>query len=104
VVNVASISGWSAQLAMPGQYGAAEAALIFRTERWALEFVPRGVRVTPSRRDRFSSRATAGYTIVMLFETGSRYQPPINYPPKCIWFPDAHQLTSDIHSSEDFLY
>jgi len=45
VVNVASISGWSPQLAMSGQYGAAKAALIFDTERWALEFVPHGIRV-----------------------------------------------------------
>ena len=45
VVNVASISGWSPQLAMSGQYGAAKAALIFDAERWALEFVPHGIRV-----------------------------------------------------------
>jgi 3-oxoacyl-[acyl-carrier protein] reductase len=45
VVNVASISGWSPQLAGAGQYGAAKAALIFDAERWALEFVPDGVRV-----------------------------------------------------------
>src|SRR6266704_4269792 len=45
VVNIASISGWAPQLAMSGQYGAAKAALIFDTERWALEFVPHGVRV-----------------------------------------------------------
>jgi 3-oxoacyl-[acyl-carrier protein] reductase len=45
VVNVASISGWSPQLAGSGQYGAAKAALIFDAERWALEFVPYGVRV-----------------------------------------------------------
>ena len=45
VINVASISGWSAQLAMSGQYGAAKAALIYATERWALEFVPHGIRV-----------------------------------------------------------
>ena len=45
IINVASISGWTAQLAMSGQYGAAKAALIFDTERWALEFVPHGVRV-----------------------------------------------------------
>ena len=45
VINVASISGWSPQLAMSGQYGAAKAALIFDTERWALEFVPHGIRV-----------------------------------------------------------
>jgi 3-oxoacyl-[acyl-carrier protein] reductase len=45
VINVASISGWSPQLAMSGQYGAAKAALIFDTERWALEFMPYGIRV-----------------------------------------------------------
>src|SRR6185312_6748167 len=45
LINVASISGWSPQLAMSGQYGAAKAALIFDTERWALEFVPYGIRV-----------------------------------------------------------
>jgi 3-oxoacyl-[acyl-carrier protein] reductase len=45
VINVASISGWSAQLAMAGQYGAAKAALIYATERWALEFMPHGIRV-----------------------------------------------------------
>ena len=30
---------------MSGQYGAAKAALIFDTVRWALEFVPYGIRV-----------------------------------------------------------
>jgi 3-oxoacyl-[acyl-carrier protein] reductase len=45
VINVASISGWLPQLAMSGQYGAAKAALIFEAERWALEFVPYGIRV-----------------------------------------------------------
>ena len=45
VINVASISGWLPQLAMSGQFGAAKAALIFGTERWALEFVPYGIRV-----------------------------------------------------------
>jgi 3-oxoacyl-[acyl-carrier protein] reductase len=45
IINVASISGWSPQLAMSGQYGAAKAALIYATERWALEFVPYGIRV-----------------------------------------------------------
>jgi 3-oxoacyl-[acyl-carrier protein] reductase len=30
---------------MSGQYGAAKAALILDTERWALEFVPHGVQV-----------------------------------------------------------
>jgi 3-oxoacyl-[acyl-carrier protein] reductase len=45
IVNIASISGWVPQLAMSGPYGAAKAALIFATERWALEFVPHGIRV-----------------------------------------------------------
>jgi 3-oxoacyl-[acyl-carrier protein] reductase len=45
VINIASISGWTPQVAMSGQYGAAKAALIFDTERWALEFVPYGIRV-----------------------------------------------------------
>src|SRR5438270_1012010 len=45
VINIASTSGWSPQLAMSGQYGAAKAALIFDTEQWALEFVPHGIRV-----------------------------------------------------------
>lgn len=45
VINVASISGWTPQLVGSGQYGAAKAALIFEAERWALEFVPDGVRV-----------------------------------------------------------
>ena len=45
VVNVSSISGWAPQLVGSGQYGAAKAALIFDAERWALEFVPHGVRV-----------------------------------------------------------
>jgi len=45
VVNVSSISGWTPQLVGSGQYGAAKAALIFEAERWALEFVPHGIRV-----------------------------------------------------------
>ena len=45
VINVASISGWSPQLAMAGKYGVAKAALIYATERWALEFVPHGIAV-----------------------------------------------------------
>jgi 3-oxoacyl-[acyl-carrier protein] reductase len=45
VINVSSISGWSPQLVGSGQYGAAKAALIFDAERWALEFVPHGIRV-----------------------------------------------------------
>ena len=61
VINVASISGWSPQLAMSGQYGAAKAALIFDTERWALECVLHGVRqyrlagIDPGRRQRLGS-------------------------------------------------
>src|SRR4051794_22409542 len=35
VINIASISGWSPQVAMSGQYGAAKAALIFDTGRWS---------------------------------------------------------------------
>src|SRR5437868_14667332 len=35
----------SPQLTISGQCGAAKAALIFDTERWALEFVPYGIRV-----------------------------------------------------------
>ena len=45
IVNVSSISGWTPQLVGSGQYGAAKAALIFDAERWALEFVPQGIRV-----------------------------------------------------------
>jgi 3-oxoacyl-[acyl-carrier protein] reductase len=45
MINVSSISGWSPQLVGSGQYGAAKAALIFDAERWALEFVPHGIRV-----------------------------------------------------------
>ena len=45
IVNVSSISGWSPPLAGRGQYGAAKAALIFDTERWALEFVRARIRV-----------------------------------------------------------
>ncbi len=45
VVNVASISGWTPQLASSGQYGAAKAALIFNTELWALDLNGQGIRV-----------------------------------------------------------
>ena len=45
VVNVGSLSGWSAQLAGKAAYGAAKAALIFLTERLALELVHDRVRV-----------------------------------------------------------
>ena len=46
VINVASIS-WAGRRnsRCPVSPGAAKAALIFDTERWALEFVPHGVRV-----------------------------------------------------------
>nr|WP_246573865.1 SDR family oxidoreductase [Chelatococcus asaccharovorans] len=45
MVNVASISGWVPQLASSGQYGGSKAALIFDTERWALELNEHGIRV-----------------------------------------------------------
>ncbi len=45
IVNVASISGWEAQLAGTGQYGSSKAALIFLTERLALELVRNKIRV-----------------------------------------------------------
>jgi 3-oxoacyl-[acyl-carrier protein] reductase len=45
VVNIASISGWHVQLAGTGQYGASKAALIFLTERFALELVHDHIRV-----------------------------------------------------------
>lgn len=45
VVNIASISGWTPQLAGSGQYGAAKAALIFNTELWALDLNGQGIRV-----------------------------------------------------------
>ena len=45
IVNVSSISGWSPQLAGTAQYGAAKAAVIFLTERLALELVSYNVRV-----------------------------------------------------------
>lgn len=45
IVNVASISGWEPQLSGTGQYGSSKAALIFLTERLALELVHDGVRV-----------------------------------------------------------
>jgi NAD(P)-dependent dehydrogenase (short-subunit alcohol dehydrogenase family) len=60
VINIASISGWSPQLAMSGQYGAAKAALIFDTERWALEFVPHGIRVNTISPARSWWKGTAG--------------------------------------------
>jgi 3-oxoacyl-[acyl-carrier protein] reductase len=45
IVNLASISGWHAQLAGTGQYGSSKAALIFLTERSALELVHEKIRV-----------------------------------------------------------
>lgn len=45
VVNIASISGWTPQLAGSGQYGAAKAALIFNTELWALDLNSQAIRV-----------------------------------------------------------
>lgn len=45
IVNVSSISGWSPQLMGTAQYGAAKAAVIFVTERLALEMVRFNVRV-----------------------------------------------------------
>jgi len=44
---IVNISSGASLLAMPqaAPYGAAKAALIFNTERWALEFVPHGIRV-----------------------------------------------------------
>jgi 3-oxoacyl-[acyl-carrier protein] reductase len=45
IVNVASISGWQAQLVGTAQYGASKAAAIFLTERLALELVNDNIRV-----------------------------------------------------------
>jgi len=45
IVNVSSISGWAEQLAGSGQYGSSKAALIFATERLALELVQFNIRV-----------------------------------------------------------
>jgi 3-oxoacyl-[acyl-carrier protein] reductase len=45
IVNIASISGWHSQLAGTGQYGASKAALIFLTERLALELARERIRV-----------------------------------------------------------
>ncbi len=45
IINVASISGWTPQLASSGQYGAAKAALIFDAELWALDLREQRIRV-----------------------------------------------------------
>ena len=45
IVNISSISGWSSPLMGTAQYGAAKAAVIFVSERLALEMVKFNVRV-----------------------------------------------------------
>ena len=45
IVNIASISGWQPQLSGSTQYGASKAALIFMTERLALEFAGDRIRI-----------------------------------------------------------
>jgi 3-oxoacyl-[acyl-carrier protein] reductase len=45
IVNLASISGWHPQLSGTPQYGAAKSAVIFMTERLALELVHDNIRV-----------------------------------------------------------
>ena len=45
IINVGSMSGWSAQLASMAPYAAAKAAMIFLTERLALELVHDRIRV-----------------------------------------------------------
>jgi 3-oxoacyl-[acyl-carrier protein] reductase len=45
IVNLASISGWHPQLSGSPQYGAAKAAMIFLTERLALELARDNIRV-----------------------------------------------------------
>jgi 3-oxoacyl-[acyl-carrier protein] reductase len=45
IINISSISGWETQLAGSGQYGSSKAAIIFLTERFALEFVHDKIRV-----------------------------------------------------------
>ncbi len=45
IVNVSSISGWETQLAGTGQYGSSKAAIIFLTERFALELARDKIRV-----------------------------------------------------------
>ena len=55
IVNVSSISGWSPQLMGTAQYGAAKAAVIFLTERLALEML----KVQRSRQHGFPRLHTA---------------------------------------------
>jgi 3-oxoacyl-[acyl-carrier protein] reductase len=45
IVNLASISGWESQLSGTPQYGTAKAAVIFMTERLALELARDNIRV-----------------------------------------------------------
>lgn len=45
IINIASISGWEAQLVGTAQYGSSKAAQIFLTERLALELVHDNIRV-----------------------------------------------------------
>lgn len=45
IVNIASISGWRTQVSGGPQYGAAKSAVIFLTERLALELVGDNIRV-----------------------------------------------------------
>jgi 3-oxoacyl-[acyl-carrier protein] reductase len=63
IVNIASISGWSPQLAMSGQYGAAKAALIFVRSAGRLNSCLTASGSIPSRPAPFWSRATAGTAI-----------------------------------------
>jgi 3-oxoacyl-[acyl-carrier protein] reductase len=60
VVNIASISGWTPQLAMSGQYGAAKAALISTPNVGRSSSCPTVFASIPSPRARYWSRITAG--------------------------------------------
>jgi 3-oxoacyl-[acyl-carrier protein] reductase len=77
IVNVASISGWTPQLASSGQYGAAKAALIFDAELWALDLWAQGIRVNTvspgsilvpgNGWDRYRQAEPAGYADYVTF-------------------------------------
>jgi len=45
IVNISSLSGWEPQMAGTGQYGSSKAALIFLTERLALELARYKIRI-----------------------------------------------------------
>jgi len=45
IINIASLSGWEPQMMGNGQYGSSKAAIIFLTERLALELARDGIRV-----------------------------------------------------------